>query len=235
MPARGAGKRREKACRRAEIKRGSPSLGTINNQRGIARTAELYARGGASAISVLTEPDYFQGSLEYLAHLRGTIDLPLMRKDFLFHPRQLYEARVWGADGALLISSYLSLEQIRLMVAEAHDLGMWLLLEGHSVDDMKRIAECHDLGGGDFVGINNRNLHTLELDVEHGQKVLSRLAQDMVSLPAPLIMESGFDSLDSLAVYDKVANGFLIGSFLMSLPEGQIASKTAELSGLAAF
>jgi indole-3-glycerol phosphate synthase len=218
-----------------EIKRGSPSLGTINNQRDIVHTAELYAEGGASAVSVLTEPEYFQGSLEYLARLRSAIDLPLMRKDFLFHPRQLHEARAWGADGALLIAGYLPLDRIRDMVAEAHDLGMWILLEGHSVDDMKLIAECWDLREGDYVGINNRNLHNLELDVNHGHRVLQGLARDRVALPAPLIMESGFDATADVAAYDEVAAGFLIGSFLMSLADGDIAHKTAELSGRIPF
>jgi indole-3-glycerol phosphate synthase len=173
----------------AECKRRSPSKGILVADYDPARLAGLYADGGAAAISVLTEPTFFDGSLEHLQAVRKCVQLPLLRKDFIVEPYQLYEARANGADAVLLIVAALDGEALKSMLALAGELGLATLVEVHDAREL-------DLGldaGASIVGVNSRNLRTLVVDAE----VCEALARRMPPHVVP-VAESGLGSVASI-------------------------------------
>ncbi len=145
----------------AEVKRGSPSAGTFDSGLDAPAQAALYARGGAAAVSVLTDGPYFQGSLADLASTRARVSIPLLRKDFIIDPYQLYESRAAGADLVLLIVAALDERQLVDLLAETEALGMTALVEVNA----EREAQLAAAISAPLVGINNRNLHTFEVDM----------------------------------------------------------------------
>jgi indole-3-glycerol phosphate synthase len=147
--------------------------------------ARTYAEGGAAAISVLTEENYFMGSIEHLAAIRGTVELPLLRKDFIFDPYQVYESRAYGADALLLITAILSQGQLEEMISLSRRLGLGCLVEVHSEKEVERAV----LSGAEIIGINNRDLRTFADDI----KATHRL-RPLIPTGKTVVSESGIRS-----------------------------------------
>lgn len=145
----------------AEVKQASPSRGLLRSDFDPVKLAETYAASGAAAVSVLTEEKYFRGSLEHLAAVREKVETPLLRKDFIFDPYQVYEARAYGADALLLITAILRQKQLEELIAVSHGLGLSCLVEVHDEAEIGRAARA----GARITGINNRDLKTLAVDI----------------------------------------------------------------------
>ena len=195
-------------CVIAECKRRSPSRGVLRREYQPAAIASGYAQAGAAAISVLTEPTFFDGSLDHLAQVRAAVDLPLLRKDFISTEFQLIEARAAGADAALLIVAALTDRELRTLLRQAasHDLGA--LVEAHDISELGRALDA----GADLVGVNCRDLRTLQVDLGIFQEVAKALPKNVTS-----VAESGIQSAtDALALSAIGYRGFLIGERFMS-------------------
>jgi indole-3-glycerol phosphate synthase len=190
----------------AEIKQRSPSKGIICQDFDPVRIAESYANGGAAALSVLCEEDFFGGSLEHLEAVRS-VGLPLLRKDFVFDPYQLYESRVAGADAVLLIVAVLEDELLARLIGLANELGLDALIEVHSADEMMRAARA----GASLIGINNRDLTTFNVDLDTSIQ-LAPLAPE----GAILVSESGINTgSDIRRLRSAGFSAFLVGEHLM--------------------
>ena len=191
----------------AEFKRRSPSKGVIRADADLAMIVRSYEAGGAAAISVLTEHDYFDGSLADLEAVKTFVALPVLRKDFVFDPYQVFESAAAGADAVLLIVAVLDdrqLESLRLLTEE---LGMDALVEVHNSEEMDRAAGC----GAKLVGVNNRNLRTFEVSLETSIKLAPLAPRD-----ALLVSESGLRHASDLErLREHGFSGFLIGESLM--------------------
>ncbi len=191
----------------AEVKRSSPSLGRIRDDFDPVVIASGYAAAGAAGISVLTEERFFEGSLDYLAVIRERVDVPLLRKDFLFEPYQIYEARAYGADAFLLIAAILRTEIIRELVALGRELEMTALVEVHTAEQLERSLAA----GATLIGINNRDLDTFVTRLETGLELLAR-----VPAGCTVVIESGLKTDADLARFEAAgAHAFLIGETLM--------------------
>ena len=192
----------------AEFKRRSPSKGIIRADVDALSMARCYEAGGAAAISVLTEEDYFAGSLDDLRSVKSVVALPVLRKDFVFDDYQIYEAAAAGADAVLLIVAALDDEQLsRLRKLAEDDLGLDALVEVHDSGEMNRATAA----GAKLVGVNNRNLHTFDVSLQ-----TSVTLADIAPKGATLISESGLRSTEDLAMLRSVGyQGFLIGETLM--------------------
>ena len=192
----------------AEFKRRSPSKGLIRADADLNQILKSYEAGGASAISVLTEEDYFSGSLDDLRIVKKSVDLPVLRKDFIFDEYQVYESAAAGADAVLLIVAALEdevLSRLRKLIED--ELGMDALIEVHTREEMQRAIAC----GASLIGVNNRNLHTFDVSLE------TSLSLAAVAPPgAVLISESGLNNSTDLArLHNAGYRGFLIGESLM--------------------
>ena len=195
----------------AECKRRSPSKGVMAAHYDPAAIAEQYERGGAAAISVLTEPGFFDGSLDHLATVRARVALPLLRKDFIVDEYQLFEARANGADAALLIVAALEQVQLVSLQRKAAELGLATLVEVHDEQELGRAVDA----GARVVGVNNRDLRTLAVDVEASGRLAAAMPKDVIG-----VSESGLRSraeLDRLALVGYRA--FLIGERFMTDPD----------------
>jgi indole-3-glycerol phosphate synthase len=191
----------------AEVKRASPSAGAIAGAADAAAQASAYVRGGAAAISVLTEPRHFSGSLEDLETVRSVVALPILRKDFLVDPVQILEARAYGADAVLVIAGALDDEALGAMLGAAARLGMGVLLETHTDEQLDR-ALATDAAA---IGINARDLETLEVDPAAARRRLGRIPGDRVA-----VLESGVASrADVVAAVEAGASAILVGETLM--------------------
>lgn len=191
----------------AECKRRSPSRGVIREQYDPAAIASGYADAGAAAISVLTEPAFFDGALEHLAAVRRAVSLPLLRKDFIIDRRQLEDAASAGADAVLLIVAALDDETLRDLTAAAGDLGLATLTEVH---DGRELERALDAGAG-VIGVNNRNLRTLEVDLDASRMLIEAIPENIVA-----VAESGLRTASDLAELRRAGyDGFLIGESLM--------------------
>lgn len=191
-----------------EFKRASPSKGLINGSADPAYVAHRYEEGGARAMSVLTEEDYFQGSLDDLKQARAATSLPILRKDFIFDEFQVYEAAEAGADAILLIVSYLGVDELRHLRAVAEDeLSMDALVEVHTVEEL-HIAE--DIGAK-LIGVNNRNLKTFEVSLDVARELIVHARTENV-----MVAESGIRSRSDIEELFRLGySGFLIGEALM--------------------
>ena len=190
----------------AEYKRSSPSAGVIA-EPDVAGQARAYEEGGAAAISVLTEPTRFDGALADLRAVRLAVDLPVLRKDFLVHPAQVIESRAAGADAVLLIAAALSELELKAMLAVANDLGLGALVETHSADDLAKALATD----APVVGVNGRDLETLEVDVERALAMLPDVPSDRVA-----VLESGVSTREDVErAIDAGARGVLVGEALM--------------------
>jgi indole-3-glycerol phosphate synthase len=192
----------------AEFKRRSPSKGTIRVDANLIEVVRSYEGGGAVAISVLTEEDYFAGSLDDLRSVKATVVLPVLRKDFVFEEYQVYEAAAAGADAILLIVAALDDESLLHLRRLAEDeLGIDALVEVHTGDELKRAADC----GAKLIGVNNRDLRTFEVSLQTSLSLARQMPDDSVS-----ISESGLHTSDDLRrLHEAGYRGFLIGERLM--------------------
>jgi indole-3-glycerol phosphate synthase len=195
----------------AECKRRSPSKGVLADGYDPARIAAQYEQGGAAAISVLTEPAFFDGSLEHLSAVRSRVGLPLLRKDFIVEEYQLFEARAAGADAVLLIVAALEQQDLVALQARAWELGLATLVEVHDEAELARAIDS----GARVIGVNNRNLRTLKVDVEASDRLASRMPRGVIG-----VSESGLKSREEL---DRLAaagyRAFLIGERFMTDPD----------------
>ena len=173
----------------AEVKRASPSAGPIA-ERDPAERARAYEVGGAAALSVLTEPRHFGGSLADLRAARWAASLPVLRKDFIVHPAQLLESRAAGADAVLLIAAALADDELSALLALARDLGLGVLLEVHTEEDLERALGTE----AEVVGVNARDLETLQVDGEGALRLLGRVPGDRVA-----VLESGISRPEQAA------------------------------------
>ncbi|MGN7455788.1 indole-3-glycerol phosphate synthase TrpC [Paenibacillus pasadenensis] len=196
----------------AEVKKASPSKGLIRADFNPVELAKTYEQAGADCISVLTDRDYFQGASEYLASIRAAVSLPLLRKDFLIDYRQVYEARVIGADAVLLIAAILDRPRLKELHEIAESLGMDVLVEVH---DERELDGVLDAGIAKLVGINNRNLHTFETSLETTERLMR-----MVPAGLPVISESSISAPEDVAyVRSAGAAGVLVGEHFMRQPD----------------
>jgi len=166
----------------AEVKQASPSGGILSPNFNPVHLARTYAEGGAAAISVLTEANYFMGNIEHLAAIREVVELPLLRKDFIFDSYQIYESRAYGADALLLIASILSQGQLKELVSLSHNLGLRCLVEVHDEGEVKRAI----LSGAEIIGINNRDLNTFSVDIDTTRRLRPLIPEDRI-----VVSESG--------------------------------------------
>lgn len=191
----------------AEVKKASPSAGVIREDFDPVQIANIYQTHGASCLSVLTDEQYFQGSLDYLREVRANVDLPVLRKDFIIDSYQLWESREAGADAVLLIAECLDDCNLRKLHNEAFDLGLTPLVELYEPDNLPRVLEA----GATLIGVNNRNLHTFEVDLEHTIRMREKIPEDCT-----LVGESGIRSReDVLKLQTAGVDAILVGETLM--------------------
>jgi indole-3-glycerol phosphate synthase len=191
----------------AEFKRRSPSRGLIRRDFDLPTIHRAYQRGGADAYSVLTEEDHFGGSLADLKALRGLAAVPLLRKDFLFDPYQIYEARVAGADALLLIVAALEEDQLTDLVELSRTLHMEALVEVHSTGELERALAC----GARIVGINNRDLHSFEVDLSNSLQLARQIPANVT-----IVSESGIHGPEDIRRLAAIGiRSFLVGEHLL--------------------
>lgn len=191
----------------AEFKRKSPSKGWLHPGAQVQEVLPFYAEGGASACSILTDGNFFGGSLTDLQQARRLVEIPLLRKDFIIDPYQLYQARVMGADAVLLIAACLSKEECAQLAATAHSLQLEVLLEVHSAEELDHVNADIDM-----LGVNNRHLGTFNTDVKHSFTLI-----DQLKGYAPLLVsESGISQTETVKLLRAAGfRGFLIGETFM--------------------
>ena len=195
----------------AEIKKASPSKGVLREDFRPAEIAASYAQGGATCLSILTDRDFFQGSEAHLMEARAACDLPVIRKDFIVDPYQVYEARAMGADCILLIVACLDDRQLADLSALAEELGMDVLVEAHDADELERAAAVP----GRLLGINNRNLRTFEVSLETTIGLLDRVPPGRT-----LVTESGILAPEDVARMRRHGvHAFLVGEAFMRTPD----------------
>ena len=191
----------------AEIKKASPSQGLIRADFDPVGIARIYEAAGASCISVLTDEPYFQGSLDYLRQVRQAVDIPLLRKDFVIDSYQVLEARAAGADAVLLIAECLDDCHLRKLHNEIVALGMTPLVEFYEPENLPRVLEA----GATLVGVNNRNLKTMEVDIEHTIRMRGEIPSDCL-----VVGESGIETRDDVArLRSAGVDAMLVGTSLM--------------------
>jgi indole-3-glycerol phosphate synthase len=195
----------------AEIKKASPSKGVLREDFMPADIAQTYAEHGAACLSVLTDVQFFQGSADYLKQARASCDLPVLRKDFMVDPYQVYEARVMGADCILLIAACLDDAQMKDMEAVARSMDMAVLVEVHDAEELARALKLKT----PLVGINNRNLRTFEVSLDTTLGMMKDVPSDRI-----LVTESGIlSSADVQKMREAHVNAFLVGEAFMRAPD----------------
>ncbi len=216
------------SCRKpaviAEVKKASPSKGVIREDFDPEAIAKGYAAGGASCLSVLTDKEFFQGGFEVLVQVRQVVELPLLCKDFILTPYQLYQARAAGADAALLIAAILSDQDMAYLLKVARSLGLAVLVEVHDAEEMERVLA---LDGVNLIGINNRDLATFHTDLAVTEQLMERFGDQVRAKGALLVSESGLFSRDDLdRVQSAGADAVLVGESLMRQPDVTVALET---------
>ncbi|CAG0910822.1 unnamed protein product [Cyprideis torosa] len=201
----------------AEVKKASPSKGLLRDPFQPAEIAASYEAGGAACLSVLTDRDFFQGSEEYLQQARAACNLPVIRKDFIIDPYQVYEARTIGADCILLIAAALDDTQLRELADLAHELGMDVLLEVHDSEEMARAVAS----GLKMIGVNNRNLRTFETSLQTTLDLQVQVPEGSL-----LVTESGIHTAADVALMREAGiNAFLVGEAFMRAADPGAALK----------
>lgn len=194
----------------AEVKKASPSKGVIKEDFDPLFIASEYSKNGANAISVLTEPHYFQGNLDYLTQIRRYVPTPLLRKDFILDRYQIMEALVYGADFILLIAKSLSTKELKELYLYARHLGLEVLVEIHDKEDLTKAIKS----GADIIGINHRNLETFEMDMSLCEKLIPLIPKNKI-----IVAESGVSDVEIIKNLHEVgADAFLIGEHFMRVP-----------------
>lgn len=190
----------------AEFKRKSPSKGIINDIFSSLEVVSAYEKFGASGISILTDKDFFGGSFDDILSVRNSINIPILRKDFMIDEYQFYEAKNMGADVILLIAACLSTQQVQEFTELSHELGLEVLLEIHTEEELKHFNPNIDL-----VGINNRNLKDFKVNLQHSVNLKNLLPKEVLS-----IAESGIYNIEDFNyLKEKGFDGFLMGEYFM--------------------
>jgi len=206
----------------AEIKKASPSRGIIRQDLNPLEIAKIYQEAGVQAISILTEEDFFSGNLAYINEVKSVVGLPILRKDFILEPYQVYESRYFGADAILLIADLLTQEKLSELMQIASELGLDYLVEVHTEKELKKILKLKGVG---LIGINNRDLHTLEVDSKTTEKLFLFIPKDKV-----LVVESGIKTYqDVLFLKILGVSAVLIGEAFMEAEN--IKAKVEEIMG----
>ena len=201
----------------AEVKRASPSKGVLREDFDPVAIAQSYARHGATCLSVLTDKTFFQGDFDYLAQIRKTVDQPLLCKEFIIYPYQMYLARLKGADAVLLIAAILSDEDLRYFVQIAKALAMGVLVEVHTLAELDRVLAIPNVT---LVGINNRNLQTFTTDLATTQSLIAHRQTELQAKDMLIVSESGLhDPEDVQTVVGAGARAILVGEALIKHPE----------------
>ena len=202
----------------AECKRRSPSRCVLKADYDPVAIAGSYQRAGAAALSILTEPTFFDGALEHLAAVREAVRLPLLRKDFVIDSYQLLEARANGADAVLLIVAALAESELRTLLSAARAFGLAALVEVHDAAELDRALDA----GAEIIGVNNRNLRTLEVDLQVSEVAAARIPPTVVA-----VSESGLTSPDDMGRLRALGyRAFLIGERFMTSPDPGAALST---------
>ena len=216
------------SCRKpaviAEVKKASPSKGVIREDFDPVAIAQGYAAGGATCLSVLTDKQFFQGGFDVLVAVRGAVELPLLCKDFILTPYQLYQARAAGADAALLIAAILTDQDLAYLLKVARALGLAVLVEVHDAPELERVLA---LEGVDLIGINNRDLSTFMVDLATTEQLMATYGPQVRAKGALLVSESGLFERDDLdRVLSAGADAVLVGEALMRQPDVTAALET---------
>jgi len=206
----------------AEIKKASPSAGVIRQDFNHVDIAKIYQEAGVQAISVLTEEDNFQGSVNFLNEVKQVTAVPLLRKDFIIEPYQAYESRYYGADAILLIADALTQDAISELVGIATELGLDCLVEVHTEKELKKVLRLKNIP---LLGLNNRDLHTLEVDPKTVEKLYTLVPKEKI-----VVVESGIKTYQDI-LFLKIlgVSAVLIGSAIMESPD--IKFKIHDLMG----
>ncbi len=195
----------------AEVKKASPSKGVIREDFEPVEIAQAYEKGGADALSILTEPHYFQGDKEYLGLVRRYVGIPLLRKDFIIDKYQIVEALAYGADFVLLIAKALSRKQLKELYDYTLHLGMEALVEIHDKSDLVKAM----FAGANIVGINHRNLETFEMDMGLSERLIPLIPNGKI-----IVAESGINDHETVVALSKIgADAFLVGEHFMRQPD----------------
>jgi indole-3-glycerol phosphate synthase len=195
----------------AEIKHRSPSKGVLRDDYDVKRFTEAYQTGGARAISVLTEENHFHGHLAHLETARSIVSVPLLRKDFIVDPYQIIEARAFGADAVLLIVSLLDRHHLEELLAVATEVNLDCLVEIYDEPELDRV----DFSRISILGVNNRNLHSFEVDTSRAPRILARVPEHIAR-----VAESGLKTAENVAdMFESGIDAVLIGEALMSDPD----------------
>ena len=206
----------------AEVKKGSPSAGTIDPDFDAVAIAKSYEAAGANALSILTDEKYFQGNLAFLKQIREVVDLPLLRKDFIIHEAQIYEAVIAGADAILLIVGALEQDELIHLLDVAAGCQLDVLVEVHNLEEMERALETD----ASIIGVNNRNLRTFEVDLTTTESLSEEVGPSHI-----LVSESGiFTGEDTAKIQSWGADAILVGEALMRAEDRN--AKVAELKGI---
>jgi indole-3-glycerol phosphate synthase len=203
----------------AEIKKASPSRGILCPEFNPLALAKTYDQSGAAALSILTEANYFQGSIDYLDLVREEVNIPLLRKDFIFDEYQVYESAAFGADALLLITAILSQEQLKELLSLSHSLGLGCLVEVHNENELDMALTS----GAEIIGINNRDLNTFIVDIDTTRRLRPLVPEGRI-----VVSESGInDREDIKKMRDWGVNAVLVGEALITA--ASIPSKIKEL------
>jgi len=206
----------------AEIKKASPSRGIIRENFNPQEIARIYEEVGAAALSVLTEENYFLGNISYLNEVKSVVNLPILRKDFILEPYQVYEARYFGADAILLIADLLTQEALTELMQIASEVGLDYLVEVHTEKELKKVLRLKNIS---LIGINNRDLHRLEVDFKTTEKLFPLIPKDKV-----VVVESGIKTYqDVLFLKILGVSAVLIGEAFMEAQD--LRKKVQELMG----
>ncbi|SHJ66113.1 indole-3-glycerol phosphate synthase [Geosporobacter subterraneus DSM 17957] len=206
----------------AEVKRASPSRGVIREDFNPLDIARIYHQNKVEAISVLTEEDFFQGSSQYLSQIRRGTDIPLLRKDFIIEPYQIYQSKALGADAILLITAVLSIEELILFQRSAKEIGLQCLVEVHNQKELEVALEAD----AEIIGINNRDLKTFETDLETTADLMKKMPKGKI-----IVSESGIHTREDMKYLESLGvDGVLIGESLMRADS--IGDKIRELRGV---
>lgn len=205
----------------AEVKKASPSKGVIKEDFDPVETAVAYEKNGVNAISVLTEDSFFQGNKSYLKNIRKRVNVPLLRKDFIFDPYQVYQSKALGADAILLITRILSDTVLKQLINLTHELGMDALVEVHSEEEIEKALNA----GAKIVGINNRDLTTFKTNLSVTESLIKHIPEDVLT-----VSESGIKTFEDMKFLKALrVNAVLIGEAFMRADS--ISEKINELTG----